>query len=100
MLRKFAVALVATTLIAGSAFAAEPAATAGAAPTTQVMPAAKTPDKTIKTSEPKTTKTVAHPVKHARKHVARGKAGTMHQAHQSKSAKTHQASVAKAAKHS
>ena len=34
MLRKFAAALVATTLVAGTAFAAEPAGNAGATPAT------------------------------------------------------------------
>lgn len=89
MLRKFAVALVATTLIAGSAFAAQPSETSGAAPAaTQAAPAAKT------------TKIVAHTTKHVRKHVARRKAGNIHQARHVKSTKAHQASVAKSAKHS
>jgi len=89
MLRKFAVALVATTLIAGSAFAAQPSATSGTAPAaTHVAPAVKT------------TKIVAHTTKHVRKHAARRKTGTMHQARHVKSTKTHQASVAKSAKHS
>jgi hypothetical protein len=85
MLTKFAVALVATTLIAGSAFAAQPSGTSGAAPAaTQAAPAAKT------------TKIVAHTTKH----VARRKAGNIHQARHVKSSKTHQASIAKSAKHS
>jgi hypothetical protein len=89
MLRKFAVALVATTLIAGSAFAAQPTETSGAAPAaTQTAPAVKT------------TKIVAPTTRHVRKHVARGKVGTMHQARHVKSTKTHQASLAKSAKHS
>jgi hypothetical protein len=89
MLRKFAVALVATTLIAGSAFAAQPSGTSGAAPAaTPAAPAAKT------------TKLVAYTTKHVRKHVARRKAGNIHQARHVKSSKTHQASVAKSAKHS
>jgi hypothetical protein len=89
MLRKFAVALVATTLIAGSAFAAQPSETTGATPAaTQAAPAAKT------------AKIVAHTTKHVRKHVARRKAGNILQARHVKSSKTHQASVAKSAKHS
>jgi hypothetical protein len=89
MLRKFAVALVATTLIAGSAFAAQPSETTGAAPaTTQAAPAVKT------------TKVVAHTAKHVRKHVAHRKGGNIRQARHMKSTKTHQASVAKSAKHS
>jgi hypothetical protein len=89
MLRKFAVALVATTLIAGSAFAAQPSETSGTAPaTTHAAPAVKT------------TKIVAHTSKHVRKHVARRKSGNIHQARHVKSSKTHQASVAKSAKHS
>ena len=89
MLRKFAVALVATTLIAGSAFAAQPSETSGAAPAaTQAVPAVKT------------TKIVAPTTKHVRKHVAHRKAANVQQARHVKSTKTHQASVAKSAKHS
>ncbi|HEY1979644.1 MAG TPA: hypothetical protein VGH13_06135 [Xanthobacteraceae bacterium] len=82
-------ALVATTLIAGSAFAAQPSEMSSAAPAaTQAAPAVKT------------NKIVAHTTKHVRKHVARRKAGNIHQARHLKSGKTHQASVAKSAKHS
>jgi hypothetical protein len=89
MFRKFAVALVASTLIAGSAFAAQPSEMSGAAPaTTQTAPAVKT------------TKVVAHTTKHVRKHVARRNAGNIHQARHVKPTRTHQASVAKSAKHS
>jgi hypothetical protein len=89
MLRKFAMALVATTLIAGSAFAAQPSETTGAAPAAaQAAPAAKT------------NKIVGHTTKQVRKHVARRKAGNIHQARHVKSSKTHQASVTKSAKHS
>jgi hypothetical protein len=87
MLRKFAMALVATTLIAGSALAAQPSATSGTPAATRAAPAAKT------------NKIVAHATKHVRKHVAR-KAGKIHQARHVKSSKTRQAAVAKSAKHS
>ncbi|HEY1981768.1 MAG TPA: hypothetical protein VGH13_16965 [Xanthobacteraceae bacterium] len=82
-------ALIATTLIASSAFAAQPSETSGAAPAAaQTAPAAKT------------TKIVGHTTKYVREHVARRKAGNIHQARHVKSSKTHQASVAKSAKHS
>ena len=103
MLRKFAAALLATTLIAGPAFAAQPAAIAGASPATQAAPAAKAADKNAaKTADKtvKTTKTATHLVKHSRKHVVRGKAGAMHQARHVKPANSHQASLAKTAKRS
>jgi hypothetical protein len=89
MLRKFAVALIATTLIAGSAFAAQTSETSGAAPAaTQAAPAVKT------------TKIVAPTTKHVRKHVASRKAGKMHLSRHVKSTKMHQASVVKSAKRS
>ena len=87
MLRKFAAALIATTLVAGAAFAAEPSGTAG------TMPAAATANVKAATAMP--TKTVKHAQKNARKHLARGKTGTMHQARHVNSAKTHQAAIAK-----
>ena len=102
MLRKFAAALLATTLIAGPAFAAQPAAISGASPATQATPAVKAADKNAdKTADKtvKTTKSAAHLVKH-RKHVVRGKAGVMHQARHVKPANSHQASLAKTAKRS
>ncbi len=106
MLRKFAAALLATTLIAGPALAAQPAAISGASPATQAAPAVKAADKNAdKTADKnadktvKTTKSAAHLVKH-RKHVVRGKAGVMHQARHVKPANSHQASLAKTAKRS
>jgi hypothetical protein len=104
MLRTFAAALVATTLIAGSAFAAQPSTGAAgvtpAAPASQAAPAGSV-------STVKATKTVKQPVrhfaKHGRKHLARVKSGKTHamrQAHHNKTGKTHQASATKAAKRS
>jgi hypothetical protein len=93
MLRTFAAALVATALIAGPAFAAEQSGTAGATPAaaaTQTAPAANAKQ------------AAAQPVKHktARKHLVRGKTGTMHQARHVKPVKTHQANTGPAAKRS
>jgi hypothetical protein len=103
MLRKFAAALIATTLIAGPAFAAQSTGTAGTAPATAPVtaPVATAPASAAATV--KTTKTVHHTVKHDRKHLARGKngiktgskSGTMHLARHVKPAKTHQANTGK-----
>jgi hypothetical protein len=94
MLRNFAAALLATTLIAGPAFAAQSSDAAGA---THAAPAASVI--TAKTSETaKPVKLVKHVTKHTRKHVVHRAVGTMHQARQIKSAKTHQASIAKPVK--
>jgi hypothetical protein len=94
MLRNFAAALLATTLIAGPAFAAQSSDTAGA---THAAPAASvTAAKTSETAKP--VKVVKHVTKHTRKHVAHRTVGTMHQARQIKPAKTHQASIAKPVK--
>ena len=96
MLRKFAIALVATTLIAGSAFAAQSSDTAGstsakpAGPVTQAAPAANA-KQSVKLAAKQT---------HIRKHVAHRKTGMMHQARHIKPAKTHQANVNAAAKRS
>ena len=55
MLRKFAAALLATTLIAGPAFAAQSSGTAGSAPATQAAPAAPppTPSRPTRSSAPR-----------------------------------------------
>jgi hypothetical protein len=105
MLRKFAAALIATTLIAGPVFAAQSTGTAGTAPATAPVSApATTPSAPASAAATvKTTKTVHHTVKHARKHLARGKngiktgskSGTMHLARHVKPAKTHQANTGK-----
>jgi uncharacterized protein YdeI (BOF family) len=89
MLRKFAVALIASSLIAAPAFAAQSSGSNGAAPAT---PAAQTQQP----ANP--TKTVKHVRRHSHKHVARVKTGTMHQARHGKLVMAHQASVAKPAK--
>jgi hypothetical protein len=100
MLRKFAAVLLATTLIAGPAFAAQPSGNAGATP---AAPAATAPapagaaTKTVSTPV-KPIKTVKHVRKHARKHVVRGKTHTMKQARHLKPAKTHQSRVSHKAK--
>jgi hypothetical protein len=94
MLRNFAAALLATTLIAGPAFAAQSTDTAGA---TKAAPAvAATTVKTGATVKP--VKLVKHLTRHTRKYVAHRAVGAMHQANQLKPAKTHQASLAKPAK--
>ena len=96
MLRNFAVALVATTLIAGPALAAQSSGTAGstsatpAAPVTQTAPA--TNAKQLAKQAVKQT--------HVRKHLAHGKNSSMRQARHVKPAKTHQANVSAAAKRS
>jgi len=82
MLRTFAAVLVATTLVAGTAFAAKTAGTAGTNSAIQAAPAATA--KTTPAAKP--AKMVKHTHKSARKHVA-------------KAGKTHQAKVSKAAKH-
>jgi delta-aminolevulinic acid dehydratase/porphobilinogen synthase len=96
MLRNFAIALVATTLIAGPVFAAQSSDTAGstaakpAAPVTQATPAANA-RQPAKEAVKQT---------HVRKHVAHGKNGPRHQARHIKPVKTHQANVNTAAKRS
>ena len=94
MWRNFAAALLATTVIAGPAFAAQSTDTAGS---TKAAPAvAATTVKTGETAKP--VKLVKHLTRHARKHVAHRTVGTMHQANQFKPTKTHQASIAKPVK--
>jgi hypothetical protein len=90
MLRKFAAVLLATSLIAGPAFAA------GAASTT---PAPASVGTTIKApAAVKTVKPVKHTRKHVRRHSARGNALAMNQMrHVKHSSKTHRTHVAKIA---
>jgi hypothetical protein len=94
MLRTFAAALIATTLVAGTAFAANSgmpgSATTQAASTTSVK-AGQTP---------KPAKSVKHVRKNTRKHVSRVKSGKMHQAHHVKGRRVHQANGSTPAKHS
>jgi hypothetical protein len=107
MLKTFSVALIATALIAGPAFAqasgANGAAPAPAAAATQSQ-AAPTVGSAAATTPAKTTTTVTATAKHVKKHVARAKSGTkagsMHQARHVKSTKTHQAGVIGVAKRS
>src|ERR1700676_786480 len=93
MLRNFTAALLATTLIAGPALAAQSTGTAGSTPATQAAPAAH--GKQTAAVKPATSvkPMVKHAAKHSRKHLVRGKSGTMHQARHIKPAKTHQAKV-------
>jgi hypothetical protein len=105
MLRKFAAALLATTLVAGTAFAAESgsAGSTPANPATQAAPAmtnAKAGAQVKAQVKPASvTKTVKHAHKNTRKHLARAKTGKgsnkMHQARHVKGTKTHQASGTK-----
>ncbi len=108
MLKKFAAALIATTLVAGPAFAQSNgnSGTMPSAPSAQTVPASPTASMpaakpTVKTTV-KTAKTVKHATKHARKHAARStkKGAAIHQARHAKPAKAHQAGIATAAKRS
>ena len=98
MLTKFAAALLATSLIAGSAIAAQPSgitASNGAAPAVQIQtpstPAAK-PGKTVKHA--------ARHRNHVRKHIARSRVHVEHHARHAKPGKTHQAGMTKSVKRS
>jgi hypothetical protein len=101
MLTKFAAALLATSLIAGSAIAAQPSGTPAsnaAAPVVQTQtpstPAAKT------TKPAKTVKHTARHRNHVRKHTARAKGRVVHHARHAKPAKTHQAGMTRSTKRS
>jgi hypothetical protein len=101
MLTKFAAALVATSLIASSAFAAQSSSNSGS------MPAAQT-NQTENFSKPatkhKAVKVAKHRSTHAHKHFASGKdhgeSRMKRHARHTTPAKTHQAGVGKTAKHS
>jgi hypothetical protein len=92
MLRTFAAALLATTLVAGSAFAAEPAGSAaGTAPAagatvTPAAPSAKMTTKTV-VSPTKPVKTVKHIRKHSHKRVAANIKAKTHKGHVARSGK-------------
>jgi hypothetical protein len=96
MLRNFAIALVATTLIAGPVFAAQSSGTAGSTSATPMAPA----------TQPAPAANAKQPAKqavkqtHIRKHLAHGKNSAMRQARHVKPAKTHQANVSAATKRS
>jgi hypothetical protein len=98
MLTKFAAALLATSLIAGSAIAAQPSgmpASNGAAPTVQTQtPSAQAakPDKTVKHT--------ARHRNHVRNHIARSRGHVEHHARHAKPGQTHQAGMTKSAKRS
>ena len=100
MLTKFAAALVATSLIASSAFAAQSSGNSGSTPTAQI-------NQTENFSKPATKhKAVVakHRSTHAHKHFASGKdhgeSRMKRHARHTTPAKTHQAGVGKTAKHS
>ena len=106
MLTKFAAALLATSLIAGSAFAAQPAAVPTGSNST--MPAtqsqvpskpAATMNKVGKTVKPAKKHTARHR-SHARTHVARGKSHAVHHARHAKPANGRQAGGGKTANRS
>jgi hypothetical protein len=97
MLTKFASALLATSLVASSALAAQSSGNSGPMPAVQTGQSTN-PAKTATTN--KTVKTVNNRSTHARKHLARNNSRMVHHAHHNVPAKTHQASVGKSAKHS
>src|SRR5580704_15081953 len=97
MLRNFAIALVATTLIAGPAFAAQSSDNTSGSPSAK--PAAPVTQAAPDTNAKQPAKQAVKQT-HVRKHVAHRKTGTMHQARHIKAAKTHQANVNTAAKRS
>jgi hypothetical protein len=91
MLRTFAAALLATTLVAGSAIAAEPAGTAGTAPAagatvTPTAPSAKMTTKSV-VSPTKPVKTVKHVRKHSHKRVAANIKTKAHKGHVARNGK-------------
>ena len=97
MLTKFAAALLATSLIAGSAIAAQPSGNTGSTPAAQTQ-APSAPAATMNKAG-KTVKHTARHRSHVRKHVARGRNHVVHHvvhhARHAKPAKTHQAGVAR-----
>lgn len=107
MLTKFAAALIATSLLAGSAFAAQPSGNSGSglsAQTGQTADATKTQTTKTHASKTATTHETAKTAKNrsmrARKHLAGGKSRMARHAHRNVPAKAHQAGVAKNNKHS
>jgi hypothetical protein len=102
MLTKFAAALIATSLVAGSAFAAQPSGNSGATPAAQTtQTASHVETKATKTATThKAVKTAKNRSAHARKHLASGNSRMVHHARHIAPAKTHQAGIGKSAKHS
>jgi hypothetical protein len=93
MLTKFAAALLATSLIAGSALAVQPSGNIGSGPAAQTQ-APSAPAATMN----KVGKTVKHTARHrshVRKHVARGRNHVVRHAWHAKPVNTHQAGVAR-----
>jgi hypothetical protein len=101
MLTKFAAALLATSLIASSALAAQSPGNSGSMPGAETSQTAK-PAKTATTH--KAVKMTKHRSTRARKHLANGKehgkSRVERHARHITPAKTHQAGVGKTAKHS
>src|SRR5215472_5480742 len=101
MLTKFAAALLATSLIAGSVIAAQPSgmpASNAAASAVQTQTPSAPRAKTVKPA--KMVKHTARHRHHVRKHVARSKGHTVHHARHAKPARTHQAGMSKGSKRS
>jgi len=101
MLTKFAAALLATSLIVGSAIAAQPSgmrASNGTAPAVQTQTPSTPAANTAKPA--KTVKHAARHRNHVRKHVARSKGHVVRHARHAKPAKTHQAGMSKGLKRS
>jgi hypothetical protein len=96
MLTKFAAALLATSLIAGSAIAAQPSGTPAANGTAPAVQTQTPSTPAANTAKPgKTVKHAARHRNHVRKHVARSKGHVVRLARHAKPAKTHQAGVSK-----
>ena len=102
MLTKFAAALLATSLVAGSAIAAQPSPTANGAPAVQTQVPAAPTAKVAKHAARHRNHVRKHIARSIRKHVARSNRHVVHQARHAKPAKgtTHQATTSKVAKHS
>ena len=101
MLTKFAAALLSTSLIAGSAIAAQPSgmpASNAAAPAVQTQTPSTPSAKTVKAG--KTVKHTARHRNHVRKHIARSRGHVVHHARHAKPAKTHQVGMSKSTKRS
>jgi hypothetical protein len=95
MLTRFAAALLATSLIAGSAIAAQPSGTAAS---NSIAPAAQSQSSPTPaaTKAGKTVKHAARHRNHVRNHMARTKGRVVHQARHTKPAKgSHQARLSK-----
>lgn len=103
MLRNFAFGLLAATLVAGPGFAAQPSGSAGSTPPAAAAAASAAPTTApqivnSRTHQTKPTKTVKRMRSHFRKHVARGKHGTMKLSRHVEFAKHHRHHIAHLAK--